>query len=285
MATPVTPLDVDAGDDPVRLARRAGVFALLARLLGPDGRPGADGWRDDLAVLRQVLADLGERDARRALARLRGGRRDATPARVLFDRGEVPPYEVSYLRPGMAGPTARLADVAAYSAAFGLRVPHERPDHVVAELELAAFLLLGEAAAIERDDPEGRRVYAEAMASFLRSHLAGWIDLLAARVETVEPTSPYGPVLRAAAAVVDAEAARRGVTVDRPERVDRPPLPGPTPPGAPDLADDEGEPPVCGGCTPVGLPGTGPVAEPRTIRIGPVSPGRRAGRDGGGPAA
>lgn len=140
-----------------------------------------------------------------------------------------------------AGTSARIADVAGFARAFGLAVPKERPDHFCAEVELAAFLTLGEAEALERGDRAGAEVYGSAAAAFLRDHLGCWLDLLAARAQAAAPAGPWGPVLGALDRFVAAEAARRGVAPRRHGRID----------GGIDEAGEEG-PPTCGACPAAG---------------------------------
>lgn len=230
----------DSGDSgtAAALVLRGAVFGLCARLLGPV----ADSYslEGDLAALRTALDRLGEQralDALDALAAVEVHDHDVLRTRWtrLFELGGASPYEMSYLRPGLGGNTARLADVSGFYRAFGFRVGDERPDHVVAELEFAAFLAFGEAHARETGDTNGTAVFEHAMESFLGDHLGGWLDLLAERVEQSDPESHFAGVLRAAAAVVDEEAARRGVEVVRPERVDVDPF-------------DDDEEPACASC-------------------------------------
>jgi nitrate reductase assembly molybdenum cofactor insertion protein NarJ len=229
------------------LRRRGAVLVLFARALGPGpwGRERAA----ELRALRRALVQLGDLEAAGLLAGLRAGRRSGQVWAWLFEQGRVSPYEMSYLRPGLGGHLGRIADVAGFARAFGLAVRHERPDHVCAEVELAAFLTLGEAEALARGDDAGAAVFGAAAAAFLRDHLGGWLDLLADRVRAAAPTSPYPAVIAALDRFVAAEAARRGFRPHRPERID---APGPL--GAAPDADDTG-PLRCPGCP-------GPVADP-----------------------
>lgn len=221
------------------LVLRGAAFSLLARLLGPEPAVLADD--REVGALRVALDALGDREVLTRFDAWRAAATDPASAQWsrLFEQGRVAPYEMSYLRPGLGGQTARIADVSGFYCAFGFRVPQDRPDHFLAELEFAAYLAFGEARAREERDDAGAEVFAEAACSFLGDHLGGWLDLLADRADENDPSGPYGPLVEAAALFVAAEAARRGVEPVRPERID---APGPAAP------DDEDEIPTCAGC-------------------------------------
>ena len=221
------------------LVLRGAVFSLLARLLGPEPEVLADD--REIEALRVALDALGNREVLARFDVWRAAVPDPAAARWsrLFEQGRVAPYEMSYLRPGLGGQTARIADVSGFYCAFGFRVPQDRPDHFLAELEFAAYLAFGEARAREEHDGAGAEVFADASCSFLGDHLGGWLDLLADRADEHDPSGPYGPLVDAAARFVAAEAARRGVEPVRPERIDTP--------GPADF-DDEDEIPSCAGC-------------------------------------
>lgn len=196
------------------LVVRGVAYGLLARLLGPDGEPLAGG--PELGELREVLAALGDDTAVEHLDELSGlGPFDAETVAArqsrLFDQGRCSPYEMSHVRLGPGGHTARLADVSGFYKAFGFRVAGERADHVCAELEFAAFLALSEAQARRDGNDDGAGVCASAMESFLRDHLGGWLGTLAGKLAEIDPYGPHAPVARAAAAFVEAEAERLGV--------------------------------------------------------------------------
>ncbi|MCZ7527254.1 MAG: molecular chaperone TorD family protein [Acidimicrobiia bacterium] len=243
--------DVDLADVAADGALRAGAFVLLARLLGP--RPELAG-PDGVDELDAHLAVLGVEAARLLVARAR--ERGATDhdallraRRRLLGPGRTSPYETSYTGAGAAD-LARLADVSGFYRAFGFQVSGERPDHFVAELELAAFLALGEARARHAGDGEGAAIFADAFGAFLRDHLGTWLRPLADRLESVEPGGPYAPLVGAAAHLVEAEAERVGIDL-RPVR----PLEAAIP------AALEEDLPSCGGCPGAGAP-PGPVPGP-----------------------
>jgi TorA maturation chaperone TorD len=183
-----------------RLIARGEEFARLARLLGEDTGP-----------LAQHLAEhLTDAPSAEELAR-RWVR--------WFDLGRVPPYEGSNVPPSAGGVTPRLADIAGFYRAFGVAVPGNRPDHIVAELEFMALVLRAEAEAVDAGEPARARVAADAARAFLRDHLGTWIDAWAARVAEVQDLGPWADTAAAAAALVRAEAADRNVIPLRPAAV------------------------------------------------------------------
>ncbi len=233
---PVPPGEGQVELDP--LLARAAVCGLFARLLGPDPGPLAGG--RERHELRAVLAVLGDDLAATALDEL-DRRSPLTPEEVaarrtrLFEHGQAPPYEMSYVPSGLAGQTGALADIAGFYRAFGFQVERERPDHCVAELEFFTYLALAEAQYRDDGEHEGAEVCAAATRTFLREHLGGWFDAFAARLEEMDPGGCFGPVVAAAFEYLTAEAARLGVDPARPAQ----PLHY--------LGDDgDGDPPECG---------------------------------------
>lgn len=112
---------------------------------------------------------------------------------------------------GAGGVTPRLADVAGFYAAFGVRTDHDRPDHLVAELEFMAVLLAAEADARTHGDLSEADVAASAARTFLRDHLGTWVTAWAARVADVDELAPWAPVAAATAELIDAECHDRHV--------------------------------------------------------------------------
>lgn len=122
-----------------------------------------------------------------AFLHLEGTRREAVYRAVFGMLGakECSPYETEYLPWNDATYRAQqLADVAGFQQAFGL-VPstkrRERHDHISLELELIAFLHLKvmvlhtEAAAADGEGAEPLAVCRDALAHFVRDHLAWWV--------------------------------------------------------------------------------------------------------------
>ncbi len=194
-------------------ARSVG-FASVARLLGPDTTWLTD--TDAVDTLKAALDAAGEDAARRRLER---------PAEVplaspeqlagrwvrWFDLGRVAPYEGSNVVTTVGGVTPRLADIAGFYQAFNAVVKHDRPDHVVAQLEFVAMALLLEAEAIERGDHDQAAIVADAIRAFLRDHLGGWIDAWAARVDEIDELAPWAPYAAIAADLTRSESAKRNV--------------------------------------------------------------------------
>jgi hypothetical protein len=201
---------------------RGEAFVLLARLLGEDTAPLAEG--ATLDALRDALVQSGDE---RTLARLDGIDAVAplTAAELAgrwvqwFDLGRVPPYEASNVPASAGGITPRLADIAGFYRAFGFSVTGNRPDHVVAELEFLGMLLIIEADAVERGEGERAEVAGGAARSFIRDHLGGWLEAWAARVGAIGDLAPWAPIASAAAELVRAEAADRRVIALRPAAV------------------------------------------------------------------
>lgn len=93
--------------------------------------------------------------------------------RLLFD-GSIacPVNEASYVRRDKG---AILGDVCGFYRAFGFNVNEqsgERADHLLAELEFAALLLVMSA---EASDAEQKEIADRALADFTRQHLSDWL--------------------------------------------------------------------------------------------------------------
>lgn len=196
------------------LRARSVAFALLGKVLGPDVHPLAD------PAITELLLTALETAGEDAVATRLEDRLPASLPTVeqlaglwvkWFDLGRVPPYEASNSAPSAGGITPRLADIAGFYRAFDLRVVGDRPDHVVAQLELLAVLLLVEAEADENGDAERSSIAADATRKFVRDHIGGWVTAWAARVGAIDELAPWFPYAAAAAALVDAEAKHRHV--------------------------------------------------------------------------
>ena len=215
------------GSDPVPLSSGQGVVELRFALetLG-DGAEEGDGAVGEMLGLLDHLEILGPFTA------------DYVRARQvrLFEKGKVPPYELSHVPAGASSHQAVLSDVAAFYQAFGMRVRGDRPDHCVAELEFLSLVTLAEADCRERGDLEGAEIGADAARKFVRDHIGSWLPLLAARLEIADPEGPYAALVEVAAMFVAAEAQRRSVIPVRPAGI------------IPDWSDEDLDDtsPVCG---------------------------------------
>lgn len=104
------------------------------------------------------------------------------------------PYETEYDPLAVARKGHRLADLLGFYEAFGLRVARglpEFPDHISAELEFMALLLLKAAHAVSRAMAEARAVSEDAARKFLADHLASWGETFAERVEAATEEEFY----------------------------------------------------------------------------------------------
>ncbi len=207
---------------PSDLQSRAIAFASTARSLGRD--PAALLDREHVASLRVRLRDLDDDHLLGRLARFDADQLppiDELAGRWVrwFDLGRIAPYEGSNVAASAGGITPRLADIAGFYRAFGMAVPDDRPDHVVAELEFVALALLHEADALDAVDLERLDVIGDVIRSFLRDHIGGWIDAWAARVADVPELSPWAPFAAIAADLVRHEARLRNVIPARTDAV------------------------------------------------------------------
>ncbi|OGS63606.1 MAG: hypothetical protein A3K59_06725 [Euryarchaeota archaeon RBG_19FT_COMBO_69_17] len=177
---------------------RSGIYSLLARALsGPDGALDRKGLEDLLGLLEEdgPYASLAPR-ARAAVEAV--GTLASDPRSVakeytgLFQKGNAPPYEGSYLSSFRA--TQELADVGGFFRAFGTQVRGERPDHLVSELELMSLLCLKEALARGNGQAEAADICRDAEAKFLRDHLGRWVPAYADQLRA-QARLPIFPIL------------------------------------------------------------------------------------------
>jgi len=197
-----------------RLRQRATAFALLARMLGRD----VNALVDDatLTALRKVVLDTGDLTAYQRLESI-----DATDTVDIdelagrwvrwFDLGRVAAYEGSNVPATAAGVTPLLADIAGFYSAFGFAVHHDRPDHIVAELEFLSILLIAEADARTGGHPDQAEIAADTARVFLRDHLGTWVTAWASRVGEIDQLAPWFPVAAAAAELIASECRDRHV--------------------------------------------------------------------------
>jgi TorA maturation chaperone TorD len=122
-------------------------------------------------------------------------------------QGTAPPYELEYGEEHSHRQPQELSDIAAFYAAFGLRIAassHERVDHIGTECEFLHYLLYKQACAADEDADEQARVCEEAGRRFLADHLGQWGPAFALRLPRVAGDPPPRPP---------------GLALGRPERV------------------------------------------------------------------
>jgi putative dimethyl sulfoxide reductase chaperone len=175
------------------LLGRAAVYELLSLAFS---YPDAD-WRD------QVLAsieDISGHDTAEAMNLHEGLAALAEALAVESDdaiavehirlfAGEVvcSPHETEYTRDAFAK-ARRLADIAGFYHAFGLKVAADKPglpDFVATELEFMGFLAKKQAFAAVQGWDENEEICADAQRAFLESHLACWLPAFCAALSEV----------------------------------------------------------------------------------------------------
>ncbi len=260
----------DAGGPPSpelyeSLARSAVYVALGLGFASPERGEVGDrlASREGSEALAEALTAAGREELAGAARLLSARLPDADTFRRLFGhtaRGAVPPYGAEYGSDTLFQQPQRLADLAGFYAAFGMRADpaeHERVDHVRCQLEFLAFLARKEAYEIERQvAPEARQRTAEngrrgeitkAERLFLRDHLGRFAPAFGERLRREDPGGFYGVLGGLLRGFVEAECERLGVAAGPDNLVLRPDA-------------DDGAPMMCGGgaqCLPgVGAPGS-----------------------------
>jgi TorA maturation chaperone TorD len=108
---------------------------------------------------------------------------------------QCPPCEIEYeTNTDLAYRSQRLADVAGFYNAFGLRVSErsgERLDHVTVEAEFLYLLLAKEAAALEQGNQEGTEICRDARRQFFREHVGWWLPAFGRVLSRVAPPGYY----------------------------------------------------------------------------------------------
>ncbi len=231
--------------------------------------------REGSEALAGALAAAGREELGDTARQLSARPPDTGTYRRLFGhtaRGAVPPYGAEYGSDTLFQQPQRLADLAGFYAAFGMRADpaeHERVDHVRCQLEFLAFLARKEAYEIEHREDDWRTEIKKAERLFLREHLGRFAPAFGERLRREDPDGFYGVLGALLRGFVEAECRRFGVAAGSDNLVLRP-------------DDDDGAPMLCGGgeeCLPsAGVPGSGPPESGLPI-LGPPA----GCRDGGPP--
>jgi nitrate reductase assembly molybdenum cofactor insertion protein NarJ len=212
-----------------RAAASAAVEALLQRaavcraFAAAFAYPDAAGYSAAAMALRRVAraATTGPQGslAQRRLLRAAAAVWQRTPPalvreryqRLFLGRAPVSLHETAYgAGRGHAGRSAALADIAGFYLAFGFGVdPHapDLPDHLGAELEFLATLLIKLAYAERGGWTPARRIVRDALRAFLTDHL-GWTAGLEDALRLQTDPEPWLTLVQALRPVVAAEARR-----------------------------------------------------------------------------
>jgi TorA maturation chaperone TorD len=110
----------------------------------------------------------------------------------LFEGGlRCPPNETAFVRRDKG---LILADISGFYEAFGFRpMPGsgEKPDHIIAELEFTALLIVMTVDAQGRGDTEAAEIARAALRSFGSDHIGEWVLAFASNLEAESPLSFY----------------------------------------------------------------------------------------------
>lgn len=201
--------------------RRAQIYRFLAdAFLYP-----SENWIDDLPLVADIVRELNAPILEFGVWSLELPALQAEHRRAFGLTGSLC-YETELGLPHEYRQSQEMADIAGFYRAFGFNIGgkvRERPDHISAELEFMHVLALKEAYAAEKEVVEHIEICIDAQRKFLQEHLGKWVGLFA---ELLARSAEEGPVLSAvegpylslarfAAAFVEADAKRFGVTVER----------------------------------------------------------------------
>lgn len=209
--------DQDLAECATALARSQ-LYGLTAQLLsGPERVLDEELFEALSAVAGETVGftDIAEnvKAAREAVRDLSPSPRDLNREYTgLFLKGEVSPYECTYVPPSRM--SQELADIAGFFTAFGLQPGKDRQDHLVSELEFMALLCLKESVAVGNGSRTNAEVCQDAEVKFLKDHLGRWVGVFR-RLLADKAGSPVYPRLSAVVhKVVTSDAAYLGLTLD-----------------------------------------------------------------------
>ncbi|WKZ82364.1 MAG: molecular chaperone TorD family protein [Acidimicrobiia bacterium] len=225
---------------------RAGIYCLLGEALRHPTAAIDPGLLRDLEFedppLDMARLTLVAEAAASDLDDLRRGHTRTFPP---IESQDSPTFETAYVGKDVFQQTNRMADVAAFYRAHGLKVGgkvKERPDAIGPQLEFMGFLAFKEAAAIESGMDDLAETCDDTQQKFLREHLGVWGSEFGRRLALTGDHPFYRALGAFIAAWLEEELDRRGVV---------PAAMGPAPePVSHPAEEDCGPTPACGagGC-------------------------------------
>ena len=198
--------------------RLAGYELLSMAFLYPEN--GASPWFAEKAgEVAHLASVLGRKEVELAANRISDHFAQLTDASLveeyidLFGHsvyGDCPQYEAEYEESGIFQQTRTLVDLTAFYTAFGVETSAdamERLDHISIEMEFMQLLVAKEAYARDNDHGEDKVCLCrDAQESFLRDHLATWVNSFIRRAgRKVGADSSYQLLLTLLKAHMDAE--------------------------------------------------------------------------------
>ena len=128
----------------------------------------------------------------------------------------APPYELEYGEEHSHRQPQELGDIAAFYAAFGLRLSpaaHERADHIVTECDFMQYLLYKWACALDEGTAEQATVCETAARQFLAEHLGRWGVAFALRLSRAARQGVLGTIADVTLAWLVQECERMQIAV------------------------------------------------------------------------
>lgn len=203
----------------VEVPGRTAAYELLSlAFLYPEN--GTSPWLTEKAgEVASFASDLGWQEVERTATRINNHFAHVTDASLveqyidLFGHsvsGDCPQYEAEYEEAGIFQQTRTLVDLSGFYKAFGVEASEdakERLDHISIEMEFMQLLVAKEAYARENGHGEDKvRLCHEAQESFLRDHLATWVNSFVRRAgRKAGPGSAYGLLVDLLKAHMDTE--------------------------------------------------------------------------------
>ena len=164
-------------------ARTAIAEAAAWRLLGLLLARPRPGWREEIEVLAEELADGDLKE----LSKKSGEAREGVYLGLLGPGGPVSPRECSYYP--LRDPSTILADLSGFYKAFAFDIENEEPlDHISTELDFVAYLATKQAYAQASEDEEARAITAQALHKFFEDHLREFSELFTQRLDLLGST-------------------------------------------------------------------------------------------------